>query len=145
LTINRIIQVAPQAHRTTMLNKLNPPSICAPLGAYSHGIEIAPGARVIHVSGQVGVRPDGRIAEGIEAQLECAWENILAILAASNMAAADIVKVTTYLTRAEDFKVHPRIRAQYLGDARPTATAVCVSALAAPEFLCEIEVIAAKV
>jgi enamine deaminase RidA (YjgF/YER057c/UK114 family) len=127
-----------------MLNKLNPPSISAPLGAYSHGVEIAPGARVIHVSGQVGVRPDGRVAEGIEAQLRCAWQNIFAILGASNMAAADIVKVTTYLTRAEDFKVHPRIRAQYLGEARPSATAVCVSALAAPEFLCEIEVIAAK-
>jgi 2-iminobutanoate/2-iminopropanoate deaminase len=127
-----------------MLNRLNPPSIGAPLGAYTHGIEIAPGARVVHVSGQVGMRPDGRVAEGIEAQLACAWQNILAILAASNMAAADIVKVTTYLTRAEDFKVHPRIRAQYLGDARPAATAVCVSALAAPEFLCEIEAIAAK-
>lgn len=127
-----------------MLKKFNPPSICAPLGAYTHGIEIPPGARVIHVSGQVGMRADGRVAEGIEAQLACAWQNILAILAASDMTAADIVKVTTYLTRAEDFKVHPRIRAQYLGDARPTATAVCVSALAAPEFLCEIEAIAAR-
>jgi enamine deaminase RidA (YjgF/YER057c/UK114 family) len=128
-----------------MLNKLNPPSICAPLGAYTHGIEIPAGARVIHVSGQVGMRPDGRVAEGIEAQLACAWQNILAVLAASDMAAGDIVKVTTFLTRPEDFKVHPRIRAQYLGDARPTATAVCVGALAAPEFLCEIEAIAAKV
>jgi 2-iminobutanoate/2-iminopropanoate deaminase len=127
-----------------MLKKLNPPSISAPLGAYTHGIEVPPGARVIHVSGQVGMRPDGRVAEGIEAQLACAWQNILAILAASDMAAGDIVKVTTFLTRPEDFKVHPRIRAQYLGDARPTATAVCVSALAAPEFLCEIEAVAAK-
>jgi enamine deaminase RidA (YjgF/YER057c/UK114 family) len=128
-----------------MLKKLNPPSISAPLGAYTHGIEVPPGARVIHVSGQVGMRPDGRVAEGIEQQLACAWQNILAILAASDMAAGDIVKVTTFLTRPEDFKVHPRIRAQYLGDARPTATAVCVSALAAPEFLCEIEAVAAKV
>ena len=127
-----------------MLNRHNPPQIGAPLGAYTHGVEIPPGARVIHVSGQVGMRPDGRVAEGIEAQLACAWQNILAVLAASSMAAGDIVKVTTFLTRAEDFKVHPRIRAQYLGDARPAATAVCVSALAAPEFLCEIEVVAAK-
>ncbi len=127
-----------------MLKKVNPSSISAPLGAYSHGIEIAPAARVIHVSGQVGVRKDGSIAQGIEEQLSCAWQNILAILAESGMNAGDIVKVTTYLTRPEDFKVHPRIRAQFLGDARPTATAVCVTALAAPEFLCEIEAIAAK-
>lgn len=127
-----------------MLKKLNPSSISAPLGAYTHGIEVPPGARVIHVSGQVGVRADGSIAEAIDDQLECAWQNILAILAASNMGPADIVKVTTYLTRPEDFKVHPGIRARYLGDARPAATTVCVSALAAPGFLCEIEVIAAK-
>lgn len=127
-----------------MLKKLNPSSISAPLGAYTHGIEVPPGARVIHVSGQVGVRADGSIAEGIEAQLACAWQNILAILAAADMGPADIAKVTTYLTRPQDFKVHPRIRAQYLGAARPAATGVCVSALAAPEFLCEIEVIAAK-
>lgn len=127
-----------------MLKKINPSSISNPLGAYTHGIEIPPGARVIHISGQVGVRKDGAIAEGIEEQLSCAWRNILAILADCGMAAQDIVKVTTYLTRAEDFKVHPRIRAQFLGDARPAATAVCVTALAAPEFLCEIEAVAAK-
>jgi enamine deaminase RidA (YjgF/YER057c/UK114 family) len=127
-----------------MLKKLNPASIGAPLGAYTHAIEIPQNARVIHISGQVGVRKDGSVAEGIEEQLACAWQNILAILADAGMGPGDIVKVTTYLTRTEDFKVHPRIRAQFLGDARPTATAVCVSALAAPEFLCEIEAIAAK-
>jgi enamine deaminase RidA (YjgF/YER057c/UK114 family) len=134
----------PSGTLNAMLKKLNPSSISAPLGAYSHAVEIPPGARVLHISGQVGVRKDGSVAEGIEEQLSCAWQNILAILAASGMAAGDIVKVTTYLTRAEDFKVHPRIRAQYLGDARPAATAMCVIALAAPEFLCEIEAIAAK-
>jgi enamine deaminase RidA (YjgF/YER057c/UK114 family) len=127
-----------------MLKKLNPSSIAAPFGAYTHGIEIPSGARVIHISGQVGAREDGSIAEGIEEQLSCAWRNTLAILAESGMNAGDIVKVTTYLTRAEDFKIHPRIRAQFLGDARPAATAVCVTALAAPEFLCEIETIAAR-
>jgi len=127
-----------------MLKKLNPSAISVPLGAYTHAIEFPPGARVVHISGQVGVRPDGSVAEGIEAQLACAWQNILAILADAGMGPGDIVKVTTYLTRAEDFKVHPRIRAQFLGDARPAATAVCVSALAAPEFLCEIEAIAAR-
>ncbi|HVL34073.1 MAG TPA: Rid family hydrolase [Burkholderiales bacterium] len=127
-----------------MLKKLNPAAIRAPLGAYTHGIEVPPGARVLHVSGQVGVQPDGSVPPGIEEQLACAWQNLLAILAAADMTAADIVKVTTYLTREEDFKVHPRIRARFLGEARPSATAVCVRALAAPEFLCEIEVIAAR-
>lgn len=120
------------------------PAIGPPLGAYSHAIEIPGGSRVVHVSGQVGVRADGTIASGIEAQLECCWENILAILAASGMNAADIVKVNTYVTSPEHMRIHPKVRLKFLGDARPAATGVCVSALATPEFLCEIEVVAAK-
>jgi enamine deaminase RidA (YjgF/YER057c/UK114 family) len=119
-------------------------AIGAPLGAYSHAIEISAGSRVVHVSGQVGVRPDGSISVGIEAQLECCWQNILAILDGCGMAAADIVKVNTYVTSPEHMKIHPKIRLKYLGDARPAATGVCVSALATPDFLCEIEVVAAK-
>ena len=114
------------------------------MGAYSHAIETPGGSRVVHVSGQVGVRPDGTVASGIEEQLECCWQNILAILAASNMSAGDIVKVNTYVTRPEHMRIHPKIRLKFLGDARPAATGVCVSALATPEFLCEIEVVAAK-
>ena len=114
------------------------------MGAYSHAIEIPGGSRVVHVSGQVGVRPDGTVASGIEEQLECCWQNILAILAASNMSASDIVKVNTYVTSPEHMRIHPKVRLKFLGDARPAATGVCVSALATPEFLCEIEVVAAK-
>ncbi len=87
--------------------------------------------------------PDGTVAVGIEAQLECAWANILSILAAAGMSALDIVKVTTFVTHPDHFKVHPKVRARVLGDHRAAATAVCVSALASPEFLCEVEVIAA--
>ena len=127
-----------------MNRSVEPTSIGAPLGAYSHAIEVPSGSRVVHVSGQVGIRPDGTIASGIEAQLECCWENILAILASSGMSTTDIVKVNTYVTSPEYMRIHPKIRLRYLGDARPAATGVCVSALAAPDFLCEIEVVAAK-
>lgn len=122
----------------------NPDSITVPLGAYSHGIEVGPKARWLHISGQVGVLPDGSAAEGAEAQLECAWENIRAILASAGMAIEDIVKVTTYIVGAEDFAVHPRVRARHLGAHRATATAVQVSGLARPDLLIEIDVVAAR-
>src|SRR5688572_27261966 len=86
---------------TTMPEPINPADIAPPLGAYVHGIEIPGGARQIVVSGQVGVLPDGKVANGIEAQLECAWANILSILAAAGMSARDIVKVTTFLTHPD--------------------------------------------
>ena len=121
-----------------------PDGIAPPLGAYAPAVEIAAGARQIVISGQVGVRPDGSVADGIEAQLDCAWNNIRAILTAAGMTVSDIVKVTTYVTHPDHFRVHPKVRARVLGDHRAAATAVCVPALASPEFLCEIEVIAAS-
>lgn len=127
-----------------MLKAIAPNGIAPPLGTYVHGIDIPAGARQVVVSGQVGILPDGAVADGIEAQLECAWANILSILAAAGMSASDIVKVTTFVTDPDHFKVHPRVRARVLGEHRAAATAVCVSALASPDFLCEVEVIAAS-
>ncbi len=43
-----------------MLKVHNPLSIAAPIGTYSHGIEVPPGARWLHVAGQIGVRPKNR-------------------------------------------------------------------------------------
>src|SRR5215217_3747895 len=96
--------------------ELRPTDIQPPLGQYAHGIEIPSGARQVIISGQVGVRPDGSVAEGIEAQLECTWANILSILQAAKMGPSDIVKVTTFVTHPDHFKVHPRVRASVLGN-----------------------------
>lgn len=127
-----------------MLQKRNPSTIAAPLGSYSHGVEIPKQARQLHVSGQVGVRPDGSVPADSRAQLEAAWDNIVAILADAGMTVADVVKVTTFITRPEDFAVHPAVRRQYLKGNDAAATAVAVTALAKPEFLVEVEVVAAK-
>jgi len=58
----------------------NPPGIAAPASFYSHGAEVSPNARWLHISGQVGVDPQGAIAEGLEAQAHCVWKNTLAVL-----------------------------------------------------------------
>ena len=38
---------------------LNPSGIAAPVGSYSHAIETPPGARILHISGQVGIDAAG--------------------------------------------------------------------------------------
>lgn len=127
------------------MRKHNPDGIAAPLGAYSHGVEIPANARRLYVSGQVGVASDGTVPESSEEQMELAWVNIEAILASAGMTPADIVKVTTLITRPEDFAVHPKVRKRHLGDNRAAATGYLVSGLANPELLVEIEVVAARV
>jgi len=73
------------------------------------------------------------------------WQNILAVLAEGGMGVQDLVKVTSFLTRKEDYAKFGPVRARYLGEHRPASTLLVVSALARPEFLVEVEAVAAKV
>src|SRR5256886_4831061 len=127
-----------------MLKVHNPRSIAAPVGTYSHGIEVPPGARWLHVAGQIGVRPDGSVPASIEEQTETVWQNILAVLADAGMGIGDVVKITSFLTRHENFPKFAQVRAKFLGSHRPASTLLVISSLARPEFLVEVEAVAAK-
>jgi 2-iminobutanoate/2-iminopropanoate deaminase len=127
-----------------MLKVHNPKSSAAPNGPYSHGIEVPANARWLVLAGQIPVRPDGSIPATIEEQTEVVWQNILAVLADAGMGIADVVKITSYLTRHENYAKFTPIRTKYLAGHRPASTLVVISSLAKPEFLVEVEVIAAK-
>lgn len=126
-----------------MAKNYDPPQIHPPLGRYTHAVEVGPNTRLLTISGQVGIRPDGTLADDIESQLRQTWANIAAILGAAGMALSHIVKITTIVVRPEHLAIHPRIRSEVLGDHLAAATGFCTTALAKPELLCEIEVTAA--
>lgn len=123
----------------------NPINISKPLGAYSHGVEIPPGCRTIYLSGQVGITPEGRILDTFEEQAERAWQNIGEVLRSSGMGFSDIVKMTTFMVRVEDYAKARVARSKYLGEHRPASSAMVVVALADPKLLIEIEVVACAV
>jgi enamine deaminase RidA (YjgF/YER057c/UK114 family) len=127
-----------------MLKPINPPTIAPPFSRYSQAVEVPAGARWLHISGQVGVRPDGTLEEGFTAQAERAWDNLLAILAAAGMGPADVVKANVYLTRGSDLAESRRIRDAKLAGAAPASTLAVVAALANPAWLFEVEAVAAK-
>ncbi len=126
-----------------MLRKHNPSAIAAAFSSYSLAVEAPAQARWLYVSGQVGVAPDGAFANGPEAQMEAAWRNVLAILESAAMGAGDLVKVTAYLTRAEDTGLYRQVRDRMLAGAEPASTLIVISALAHPDWLVEIEAVAA--
>ena len=66
------------------------------------------------------------------------------LLAKADMTVADIVKITQYLTRAEDIKAYAEVRTRFLGDSRPASMLLIVPQLVWPEMLVEIEIVAAK-
>jgi enamine deaminase RidA (YjgF/YER057c/UK114 family) len=126
-----------------MLIRHNPAGIAPPFSPYSHAVEVAAGARWLHISGQVGVQPDGGLAREPAAQMEQTWRNVLAILSAAGMGAQDLVKVTAYLTRPEDVGLYREVRDALLDGAKPASTLIIVAGLAHPDWLVEIEAVAA--
>ena len=79
-----------------------PHTVAAPFGPYSHAVEVPEGSRLLYISGEVGVLPDGTVPQNIEAQAEACWRNIISILADAGMGIGDLVKITTYLVRPEE-------------------------------------------
>lgn len=126
-----------------MLRHLNPEGIAAP-GPYSHGVEASSIQRMLFVSGQVGVRPDGSLAEGISEQTSVAAKNLTAVLADAGMTTSDVVKFTIFLTDESLLEGFMEAGAALLPTPPPATTLVYVKALAAPALLVEIEAIAVK-
>ena len=125
--------------------KVHNPSTVAPGTGYSHGIELPPNTRILYCAGQLGLKADGSFASNeIRGQAEQAWRNIGAVLRDAGMGYEDIVKLTHYLTRREDLAAYREVRAQFLGKLAPASTLLVISALARPEALVEVEVVAAK-
>jgi len=127
------------------MKRHNPhPVLPAYEAVFAHGVEVAATARQLYVSGQVGVDREGRTVEGgFEAQCQQAIANVEAVLAAAGMALGDIVKVNIYLTRREDIPNLRAVREEKLAVA-PAVTVVLVAGLHAPDWLVEVEAVAAS-
>ena len=128
-----------------MHKRHNPDTVVEAFGkGYSQAMEIDPNKRWLFTAGQVGVAPDGNTLDSIEGQVAQTWANIIALLNEGGMGIDDVVKITGYIVGIENFPAYAAGRKKALGEARPASTAIIVPALAMPEWLVEIEVIAAK-
>ncbi|GAA0471182.1 RidA family protein [Parasphingorhabdus litoris] len=115
-----------------------------PLAPYA----IAPGWRVgdlLFLSGQAAIDEMGNIvgAEDFDQQVAQTFVNIDRVLAAGGSSRDKIVKVTIYLTDMANFPKIVEARKQYFSEPYPADTIVEVKALALPELMVEIDVIAA--
>jgi 2-iminobutanoate/2-iminopropanoate deaminase len=127
-----------------MNQRRNPADVAPPGGSYSHSIEVQPNARWLYVSGQVGVAPDGSLPNDLAGQATNCWNNIRANLAAAGMEMSDLVKITVFLTREADVVAYREVRDRILREPFPASTLVVVSRLVRPEWLIEIEAVAAR-
>ena len=122
----------------------NPKSVTL-AGKYSLGAEVPPNARVLYVSGQIGLDSRGKLQPTFEKQALQAWKNIGQVLKAAGMGYKDIVKLTSFITDARYIAANRAARDQFIGDPYPASTLLVVQGLADPAMLVEIECVAAKV
>ena len=127
-----------------MLKPHTPPAIAAPAALYVHGMEVPANARLLFISGQVGVHPDGRVGKDAAEQAEIVWGNIAAILASAGMTFRDIAKITSYAISPAHLPAMRAVRERVLQGHKPASTLLVVAALAQPQWLLEVEACAAK-
>jgi enamine deaminase RidA (YjgF/YER057c/UK114 family) len=114
-----------------------------PGNGYSHAV--ATSGRIIVVSGQVPLDPDGNLvgAEDAEQQTVQVFTNITAALAAAGAGMQDVVKLTVYLTDRADLVAFRRARDRYINAEEPPASSlVLVNGLIHPKFRVEIDALA---
>lgn len=111
----------------------------AAIGPYSQAIRTS---GMLFCSGQLGLDPiTGELAEGLEAQVRRALQNLDGVLRAAGAGPADVVKTTVFLAAMEDFGAMNEIYAGYFTDTPPARSTVAARTLP-KNALFEIEAIA---
>ncbi len=128
-----------------MLKHLDCLRIAGPFGSYSHAIEVPPGARVLHISGQVGADRDGVVPDDAGRQTELIFENLDCVLSAAGMSSSDLVRLTYFVCDKDDLSAIRAVRDRVLRAPFPASSLMVVQALGRPAWKLEIEALAARV
>ena len=114
---------------------------------FSHAT-LQDGGRTLHLAGQVAWDKDCAVIGGddLAAQTRQALANLKAVLAEAGATPANVVRLRTYVVNHDPSKLGPvigEIMAFFDGGVPAPNTFIGVQALALPDFLIEIEAVAA--
>ena len=132
---------------TPSIRRINPPELGTPPG-YSQVVDVSAG-RIIFIAGQTALDRDGNVVGKADfgAQAGQVFQNLAIALQASGCTAANLVKLTVFLTDMDNLARYREARNRFFGSvtppAAPAVTLVEVSKLYGADFLIEIEAIAA--
>ena len=103
------------------------------------------GGRLLYIAGQVARDAEGNVlAPGdIRTQAREVFQNLQRVLQAAGGELADLLKITTYITKIEDFPAVAEVRREFFPGELPASTLIVVSRLAQPDLLIEVEGMAA--
>lgn len=122
---------------------LSPAAIAPPFAPYSHGIAVPAGQQIVFCSGQLGIDASGNVPDDAAGQARLCFSNIAAILAEAGLGLSHVVRINAYVTGREHMAGYMDVRNQLFSEPYPASTLMIVSGFSRPEFVVEIEVIAA--
>jgi enamine deaminase RidA (YjgF/YER057c/UK114 family) len=133
--------------REAKITRINPPELGTPPG-YSQVVDVSAN-RIIFIAGQTALDSDGNLIgkNDVAAQAEQVFRNLATALEASGCTAANLVKLTVFLTDMGNLGRYREARNRFFASvtppAAPAVTLVEVSKLYGADFMIEIEAIAA--
>ena len=103
------------------------------------------GGQLLYISGQVAWDTSGNIVGkgDARAQARQALQNLRQVLEATGGDLKDLMKITTYITNIEDFPAVAEARSEVFQGELPASTLIVVKSLFDPDFLIEVEGVAA--
>ena len=125
------------------MKHITPAGIRPPFARYSYGVEIPPGSRILVCSGQLGITAQDHVPATVEEQTHLCFRNIKAVLEEAGFTFSNVVRINAFVVGREHLKGYMSVRDLYIADPPPASTLMIVSGFARPEFLVEVEVIAA--
>jgi enamine deaminase RidA (YjgF/YER057c/UK114 family) len=129
------------------ITRINPPELGTPPG-YSQIVDVS-ASRMIFIAGQTALDRDGNLVgkNDFAAQATQVFDNLAIALQASDCTAANLVKLTVFLTDMNNLAGYREARNRFFTSvtppAAPAVTLVEVAKLYGPDFMIEIEAIAA--
>lgn len=117
----------------------------APRGEYSQGW-IVTGGKLAFISGQVSIDKSGSMVGigDMALQTRTVLENLKGVLAGVGAEMKDVIKLNVYVTSVAEYgKISQQIRREYFKADFPASTLIEVKSLARPEYMIEIEAVAA--
>jgi 2-iminobutanoate/2-iminopropanoate deaminase len=104
------------------------------------------GGRLLFLSGQVPVSAQRQVtSRDFREQVERVYDNLETVLRSVGAGFENVVKTTNYLTDISQARIFREVRDARFAHlrTRPASTSIVITALVEPEYLLEIEVIAA--
>lgn len=133
---------AGQALAGPLLRPINPPQSMIP--GISQAV-IVEGGRTMYLSGHVPMAQDGKVPQGLQAQLEQVFENLDATLRAAGATSRNLARITIYVRNFHAGQL-PAIRSardRFIDPRQPPASALIgVADLFHPDVLVEVDAVA---